>query len=153
VSDILGLTWGESAGLSFLNAREVYVYEPTRTGTPDLVEAPEDMVGWFQHHPYLWTSKPEPVTVGGVKGVQFNVVVGDLPEDHFSVCGSDCVDLFRSSSGLKLGLGEGAKEREIILEDVKGGTGLIRFGSPATEFDEFAREAQKVISSVRRECS
>jgi len=133
VSDILGLKWGESAGLSFVNAQEVYVYEPTRTGTPNLVEAPEDMVGWFQQHPYLQTSKPEPVTVGGVKGVQFDVVVENLPEDHFSVCGSECGDLFKSSSGLKLGLGEDTKEREIILEDVEGETVIIRFGSLATE--------------------
>ena len=129
----MGLKWGESAGLSFVNAQEVYVYEPTRTGTPNLVEAPEDMVGWFQQHPYLQTSKPEPVTVGGVKGVQFDVVVENLPEDHFSVCGSECGDLFKSSSGLKLGLGEDTKEREIILEDVEGETVIIRFGSLATE--------------------
>jgi hypothetical protein len=64
------------------------------------------------------------------------------------VCGSDCVDLFRSDSGLKLGLGEEDKEREIILEDVKGETVIIRFGGPATEFDEFAPDAQKLIGSV-----
>ncbi len=81
----MGLIWRESAGLSFVNAQEVYVYEPTRTGTPNLVKAPEEMVGWFQQHPYLQTSKPEPVTVGGVKGVQFDVVVGDLPEGYSSV--------------------------------------------------------------------
>ncbi len=31
------------------------------------------MVGWLQHHPYLKTSKPEPVTLGGVKGEQLEV--------------------------------------------------------------------------------
>jgi hypothetical protein len=79
VSDVLGLIWGESAGLSFVNAQQTYVYKPTRTGTPNVVEVPEDMVGWFQRHPYLQTSKPEPATVGGVKGVQFDLVVRDLP--------------------------------------------------------------------------
>jgi len=148
VSDILGLIWGESAGLSFVNAQQVLVYKPTRTGTPNLVEAPEDMVGWFQHHPYLQTSKPEPVKVGGAKGMQFDVVVGDLPEGYSSVCGSDCVDLFRSDSGLKLGLGEEDEEREIILKDGMGETVIIRLGSPATDFDRFASEAQKVIDSV-----
>jgi hypothetical protein len=144
--DTLGLVWGETAGLGFVNVQEVY--EPTATGTPNVVEAPEDMVGWFRQHPYLQTSKPKPVTVGGDKGIQFDVVVGDLPEDYSSVCGSDCVDLFRSSSGFKLGLGEDTKERDIVLEDVEGETVVIRFGSLAAEFDEFAPEAQKVIDSV-----
>ena len=34
------------------------------------VDSYEDILSWFQHHPYLTTSKPEPVTVGGVKGVR-----------------------------------------------------------------------------------
>jgi len=144
--DTLGLIWGETAGLGFVNPQEVY--KPTATGTPNVVEAPEDMVGWFRQHPYLQTSKPKPVTVGGIRGVQFDVVVGDLPEDYSSLCGSDCVDLFRSSSGFKLGLGEDTKERDIVLEDVEGKTVVIRFGSLAAEFDEFAPEAQKVVDSV-----
>ena len=78
----------ETGGLGFANIHEVY--KPTKTGT---VKAPKDMVGWFQKHPYLQTSKPEPITVGGVEGVQFEIRVENLPEDHHGVCGSDCVDL------------------------------------------------------------
>jgi hypothetical protein len=37
-----------------------------------LREAPKDVVGWFQQHPYLQTDNPEPVTVGGVKGQQLD---------------------------------------------------------------------------------
>ena len=47
-----------------------------------MVDAPKDMVGWLQQHPYLQTSKPEPVRVGGVKGLQFDVVLGDLPQNY-----------------------------------------------------------------------
>jgi hypothetical protein len=60
-----------------------------------VVEATEDMVGWFRQHPYLQTDKLEPVTVGGVKGLRFDVE--DLPEDHYRVCGQDYVDLFSLS--------------------------------------------------------
>jgi hypothetical protein len=42
---------------------------------------PKDMVGWFPHHPYLRNVKQEVVTVGGVKGVQFDVAVEDPPKD------------------------------------------------------------------------
>src|SRR5215208_3872781 len=73
-SDVLEITLGQTAGLTFVNVQEVY--KPTKTGGPNVVDAPEDMVGWLQQHPYLQTSKPEPVRVGGVKGLQFDVVVG-----------------------------------------------------------------------------
>ena len=66
--------------MRFGNVREVY--EPAKTGTPNAVEAPKDMVGWFRRHPYLQADEPEPVTVEGAKGEQFAVVVGDLTEAY-----------------------------------------------------------------------
>ena len=150
-SDVLVIAQGETKVIGFVNAQEVY--KPTKTGTPNVVDAPEDMVGWFQQHPYLQTDKPEPVTVGGVKGVQFDVVVEDLPEDYSEVCpgcgvGSG-VAIFRLSSGFPVAYGEADKSRLIVLEDVKGETVTLGFSSPATEFDEFAPEAQKVIDTVK----
>ena len=53
-----------------------------------MVDAPKDMVGWTQQHPYLQTSNPEPVTVGGVKGVKFDVVLGDRPQNYIGICTS-----------------------------------------------------------------
>src|SRR5918998_946860 len=144
-SDALFIVHEETWEIGFVNAQEVY--KPTRTGTGNVVDAPEDMVGWFQQHPHLKPSKPEPVTVGGVKGVQFDVVV-EVPEDYSGVCGSDCAGLFRLSTGVRVSLFEGDKVRLIVLDDVKGETVTIGFGSPATEFDEFAPEAQKVIDTV-----
>ena len=38
----------EIAWINFVNVEEVF--EP---GTRNEAEAPEDLVGWFQHHPYL----------------------------------------------------------------------------------------------------
>lgn len=146
VSDHLGLTRGGTAGLIFANIQEVY--EPTLTGTPSVVDAPEDMVGWFRRHPQLRTDEPEPVTVGGVEGLRFDVAAEDLPEDHHDVCGSGCVDVFRTSGGSALGLREGDRNRVIVLEDVNGETVTMGFGGPASEFDEFAPEAEKVLESV-----
>jgi hypothetical protein len=150
-SDVLVIAQGETKVIGFVNAQEVY--KPTKTGTPIVVDAPEDMVGWFQQHPYLQTDKPEPVTVGGVKGVQFDVVVEDLPKDYSRVCpgcgvGSG-VGIFRLSSGSLVAYREADKSRLIVLEDVKGETVTLGFFSPATEFDEFAPEAQKVIDTVK----
>ncbi len=152
-SDALQITRGQTAGLGFANVQEVY--KPTRTGKPNVVDAPKDMVGWFQQHPYLQTSKPEPVRVGGVKGLQFDVVVGDLPQNYYipictSIVGTpNCVDLFRLSTGGPILLVEGDKVGVIVLEDVEGETVTIGFVSPASEFGEHAPEAQKVLESVK----
>jgi hypothetical protein len=156
-SDVLQIARGQTAGIpypavTFLNVQEVY--KPTRTGTPNVVDAPKDMVGWTQQHPYLQTSKPEPVRVGGVKGVQFEVVVGDLPQNYIGTCTSmvgqpNCVDLFRLSTGGPILLVDGDKAGGIVLEDVGGETVTIGFVSPARKFEEFAPEAQKVIDTVK----
>src|SRR5215211_8812362 len=151
-SDFLQITRGQTAGLGFATVQEVY--KPTRTGTANVVDAPEDMVGWFQQHPYLQTSQPEPVTVGGVKGVEFDVGVGDLPKGYNPTCSPiigdpNCVDLVRLSTGGLLFVAEGYPVRVIVLEDLEGETVTIGFFSPASEFEEFVPEAQKVIDTVK----
>jgi hypothetical protein len=126
-----------------------HVYKPTKTGTPNVVEAPEDMLGWYQHHPYLRTTEPKPVTVGGVEGVRFDMVVDDLPDGYRGRCGSGCVDGARLRSGSQTFLGEGYTLRLTILEDVEGKTVELGFACWGGEFEAFAPEAQKVIDSVK----
>jgi hypothetical protein len=150
-SDFMQIARGQTAGLGFGNVQEVY--KPTKTGGPNVVDAPKNIDGWLQQHPYLQTSKPEPVRVGGVKGLQFDVVVGDRPQSYIPTCSSiignpNCVDLFRLSTGGTILLVEGEKAGVIVLEDVEGETVTIGFVSPASEFGEFAPEAQKVLDSV-----
>jgi hypothetical protein len=149
-SDVLTIRRAhEPGGLGFVNIREVHSYNLTKTNPQYVVEAPEDIVGWFQHHPYLQTDKPESVTVGGVEGKQFDVVVENLPEGNPGLCGSDCVDIIELSTGSQVWLGEGYKFRFIVFEDIKGETVAIGFARRATEFDEYAPEAQKVIDTVK----
>src|SRR5215210_7593374 len=131
--------------LAFANVKEV-----SKPGKLEMVDAPKDLVGWLQHHPYLKTSKPQPVTVGGVKGEQLDVLV-DLPK-NYSVdpeC-SDCLDIAPLSNDQEAAIfTEGNKRKVIVLEDVKGDTVMIWFAAPPEEFDEFAPEAQKVVDSVK----
>jgi hypothetical protein len=149
--DVLRISRGETAGFGFTNIHEVY--KPTRTGTPNVVDAPEDIVGWFRRHPYLDTTEPEPTTVGGVEGVQIDVIVEDLPESYRGVClgitGADCVDIARFGDDQILAHPKVAKARLIVLKGVEGETVTMYFGSPKAEFDEFAPEAQKVVDSVK----
>src|SRR5215211_7676089 len=79
---------GEIGFLTFANVKEVW-----KPGTMNVVDAPKDLVEWLQQHPYLETSKPEPVTLGGVKGEQLEVLVEELPKDYYGLCGTDCVDI------------------------------------------------------------
>jgi hypothetical protein len=142
-SDKLAIERGgeEPPLLIFRNLQEVYKYDKTGT-TPEVVKAPKDMVGWFQHHPYLDTEKPEPATVGGVKGVQFDYVVSeDFP--------SEAINLYRYTDGSTGVFSTENKGRAIILEDVKGKTAIIGLGCLATEFDDYLPKAHKVLDSVK----
>jgi hypothetical protein len=146
-SDVLELEYGETAGLAFTTVQKVY--KPTESGMPKVMEPPEDLVGWFQRHPYLKTSEPEPVTVGGVKGEQFDVVLKGLPEDYASHCGTDCVELFEQGSGHQVTQFGGDRTHFVVLEDVDGKTVTIDYGGLATAFDEVAPEAQELVDSVQ----
>jgi hypothetical protein len=136
----------ETGAISFANVEEVF-----KPGTTNVVEAPKDLVGWLQHHPYLNSSKPQPVTLGGVKGEQLAVVVDHLPKDYYGNCGMDCLDIFNQSGGEQIGYFNAIKRerRVFVFEDVKGETVVIWFASEADKFDKFAPEAQKVVDSVR----
>jgi len=143
---------GEIGFVTFANVKEVY-----KPGTTDVVDAPKDLVGWFQEHPYLKTSKPQPVTLGGVKGEQLEVLVDDLPEDYYGLCGegvSDCVDIAPLSDDEADGFfREVNKRRVFVFEDVKGDTVMIWYAGPPDTFDKFAPKARKVVNSVRWEGS
>ena len=139
---------GEQTLFKFVNLDEVYKPSELIDMSGETTPPPADLVGWFEQHPYLQTDKPQPVTVGGIKGQQIDVVVGDLPKDYSGACGFDCVQLSQLSIG-DWAIEEGNKDRLTILEDVKGQTVIIDFGSPAAKFDEYWPEAEKVVESVK----
>jgi hypothetical protein len=147
----------ETGGLGAVNVQRVY--EPSKSATPIVVNAPKDLVGWLEHHPYLKTSEPEPISVGGVKCLQLDVAVAeDLPEDyHSGACSSiadpeECVDLFSVSTPSHSPgfVSERSKLHLIVSKDVLSGlTVALGYASRSTHFDEFAPEAQKVIDTVK----
>jgi hypothetical protein len=148
ISNKLAIVRGEEdppPTLIFRAPQEVFKYAKNDT-TPEVVEAPKDMVGWFQHHPYLKTEKSESATVGGVKGVRFDYTVSeDAPYD--------VINLFRYADGSDGGAGKGFKYRAIVLEDVEGKTVTIGIGNPTIGFDDLLPEAQKVLDTVKWEGS
>jgi hypothetical protein len=151
----ISLLGQETGGLGSVNVQPVY--ELSKSGRPIVVNAPKDLVGWLEHHPYLKTSDPEPISVGGVKGLQLDVTVAkDLPEDyHSGVCSSiaepeECVDLFRvSTHHSPVFVSESSKLHLIVTKDeLSGSTVAMGYASRSTNFDEVSPEAQKVIDTI-----
>src|SRR5215218_10833200 len=67
---------GEQTLFKFVNVDEVYKPSELIEMSGKTTPPPADLVGWFEQHSYLQTDKPQPVTVGGIKGQQIDVVVG-----------------------------------------------------------------------------
>jgi hypothetical protein len=119
---------------SLLTFRSVHEAYDSRKHKWVDVNTPEQILSWFQHNPYLKTEKPQPVTVGGVKGVQIAYTVAkDSPVDS--------VKSFRYSDGLTGDIDSGVMSHGIIL-DVKGEAITIAPGLP---------KAQKVVDTVKWE--
>ncbi len=142
-----------TASIAFFNTRKLKgVYNPRGpAGKIEPMPAPGELVGWFQRHPYLETSEPEPATVGGVKGVQFDVVT-DLPKYYsgsgISIEDDCCVDIFALSTGGSSVVFYQKREHYIVLENVKGVPVVIYYNNDADDFDEFVPVAEKVLQSV-----
>jgi uncharacterized protein YjbI with pentapeptide repeats len=138
--------------LDFHNAREVY--NPESLSLSDLSPAPEDvegMVKWFQDHPYLEVSEPEPAELAGASGKAFDVSVPpDLPSYPRECADANwpaCVPLFRGSDQQPFYLFDGDKYRVMVL-DVKGEAVTVILGSPEGTFDGFLAGARDVLDSV-----
>src|SRR5215204_3009102 len=134
-----------AAEIAFFNLRKLKgVYDPRGpAGEIEPMPAPDELVGWFQHHPYLKTSEPEPISVGGVKGVQFDVVLANQPANHMGVCGNGpgCQDIFALSTGGSSEVFFQHRNTYIVLKDVKGVPVVIQYSDNKGVFDEFVREA------------
>ncbi len=138
--------------LEFWVVRRVYkvVSSYEAKGQP----APEDLVAWLQNHPRLDTEDPEPVSIGGVRGEQFDTAASRVPRDFYgSYCNEPCLPLFQPTSDrdASFSLYKGDKVRLIVLEDVEGKTVAIDIIASAAKFDNFLPKAQKVLDTVEWE--
>ena len=140
------------AEIAFFNLRKLKgVYKPKGQNRPiasgsgeiEPIPATDKVVGWFQHHPYLKTSEPEPVSVGGVEGVQFDVVTANLRK------GDCCVNIFALSTGGPSEVFFLNQNHYIVLNDVKGVPVVIYYNDLKDHFHKFAPVAEKVLQSVK----
>ncbi len=129
---------------------------PSRVSAPKnpnkLVPAPKDWVSWFQEHPHLKTSEPQPTSVGGVEGRRLDFKVSTLPEDYYS---EDClgmgVPLWPLLRGHHWCADEGFTSRTIVLEGIEGETVIIDAWSSSGKFEKVLPEAKEMLDTVEWE--
>jgi uncharacterized protein YjbI with pentapeptide repeats len=146
MSNIFEISQGGDSWLGFYNVQDVY--DPEKPETTAIVEAPRDvegMVEWFQNHPYLEASEPEPIEVGGLTGEIFDVTVSSVPIDY--QCETPCVGLFRDSEEQPYYLLADERSEVIVLE-VEGKMVSIIIRSPEANFENFSAEAKDVLNSL-----
>jgi hypothetical protein len=118
------------------------------------VPAPKDWVSWFQEHPYLDTSEPQPTSVGGVEGRRFATVASNLPEDYYS---KDClgvgVPLWPLPKGHHWCAEEEGFDRTIVLDGVDDETVIIDVWSYTEASEKVLPEGKEVLDTVEWEGS
>jgi uncharacterized protein YjbI with pentapeptide repeats len=135
----------------------VYVYDPNNLRSRILApENTDQLVSWLQKHPNLVTSRPVPVSVGGVPGVAIEVTditVSETTEETLrSYCGVEqpCVPLLAMSatSGYRFTKASVGRKTRFVFVDVRGETVVFDINAPEDNFGEFLPEAQKVLDTV-----
>jgi hypothetical protein len=158
-SHTITLSAFSEAGTSFLEFLVVpKVYKVVSSYEARAKPAPKDMVSWLRNNPNLDTEKPEPASVGGVKGKELDAVASHIPQEYFSgnyhgCCQRPSLPLFQVIPGYgtegTYGIRKDEKVRFIVLDDVKGKTVTIAVLTPAVNFDEVWHKARKVLDSVK----
>ena len=116
------------------------VYDPTRPDT--LVRAPADIEAWLRRHPALAAERAQPVTVGGARGVRFEVR-GPPSGRYLEDCAdTPCKKLFHTA-GIQVSAIRPGQAIELTLLDVDGEPVVIAVAPASRD------EAQRVIEELR----
>src|ERR671921_683487 len=125
------------------------------TGDGWKFEGPTGTLGDPEHPDYLFFEKVPEVEIAffnlrKLKGVQFDVVLANLPTNHEGLCGkaSQCLDIFALSTGGSSEIYYLKRDHYIVLESVDGVPVIIYYSDLKDRFDEFAPVAEKVLQSV-----
>ena len=144
-SDYLYLAYGESR-LSFFSPQAIYdPKDPSNTSTA--TEDVEDLVNWFQVHPYLDAEEPIATKHGSLSGTQFDTTADAPLGVGFLECIDPCVPLFQASDSSRFVHFEKYEARTIVSE-VQGQTIVTTVESPTREFDDFLPKAMRVLDAV-----
>jgi hypothetical protein len=116
--------------------------------------APNDLIAWFQHHPYVDIGVAKTVHIGGVAGKRFSAQF-DVPKGYVDVnggsCSAPCIPMLQLGGDLVIhALERGSQDEFIVLEGVEGKEVIVWFSAPPEEFDKFLPKVNKVFDTVER---
>jgi hypothetical protein len=144
---------GNDKQLAFYKVQEVF--EPRKDGDDTYFEArpaPNDLIAWFQRHPYVDTDEAKPVHIGGVGGKRFSAEF-DVPKGYVDVngggCPTPCIPILQLGGDLVIhALERGSADEFIVLDDVEGKAVILWLAAPPDEFDKFQPKVKKVLETV-----
>jgi hypothetical protein len=144
---------GNDKQLAFYKVQEVF--EPRKDDGEVYFEAgpaPNDMIAWFQRHPYVDTGQAKSVDVGGVGGKRFSAEF-DVPKGYVDVngggCSAPCIPIFQLGGDLVIhALERGSADEFMVLDEVEGKAVIIWLAAPSDEFDMFLPKVNKVLDTV-----
>jgi hypothetical protein len=149
------LAEGEGNGkqLAFYKVQDVF--EPRQDDGEVYFEAspaPDDLIAWFQRHPYLDIGEAKPVHIGGVAGKRFSAEF-DVPNGYVDVtgggCSAPCIPMFQLGGDLVIhALERGSQDEFVVLDDVEGKAVIIWVSAPPEEFDKFLPKVKEVLDTV-----
>jgi len=131
------------------------VFEPRKDDGEVYFEvkpAPDDLIAWFQRHPYVDTGAAKPVHIGGVAGKRFKADF-DVPKGYVDVngggCSAPCIPILQLGGDLVIhALERGSQDEFIVLDDVEGNAVILWVSAPPEEFDKFQPRIEKVLDIV-----
>jgi hypothetical protein len=105
----------------------------------------DGVVAWFEEHPRLEATDPQPVTIGGAEGVVFELTAAK-PYDHPACGQSRCVFLWSGLNGTYALLDD---DRALVyVLDADGETVMVFVSSGADVFDEVAADADEMLATL-----
>ena len=144
---------GNDKQLAFYKVQEVF--EPREDDGEVYFEArpaPNDLIAWFDRHPYVDTGEARPVRIGGVDGKRFSAEF-DVPKGYVDVsgggCSAPCIPILQLGGDLVIhALERGSADEFIVLDEVEGKAVILWLAAPPDEFDLFQPKVNKVLDTV-----
>jgi hypothetical protein len=112
---------------------------------------PADLVGWLRSHPYLETSTPKKVRIGGLAGLRVDATVKDLPAQPDTCVDANprqCVFLFPFPDSRDVWNAFAASTIRYVVLDSDGPPLVIAVEAPEKERAAFLAQAEKVLATV-----
>jgi hypothetical protein len=132
------------------------VFDPkSRTARPaDLEPLPNGLIGWLEDHPRLDVTESTRIEVGGLSGLQVDVMLErPLPTAPPECGGLRCVILGRVvGEGELVDVELGQIARFVVL-DVPGGQILIHYRAPVERFERFSTTAERLLATFEFEAN